>query len=570
MNDDRIRPDGPPSGVAALETMGLVRRYPGTRALDDVSIRISDGEILGLAGHNGAGKSTLTRVLAGADTPDSGTILLRGEEVSLKSPDDALRRGIALVPQSLMVVPNLTVRENLLLGSRSPWFRRSEEEDRDRPGPAGARSRAATLDAVAATLELSQYLDRLVARVRPVTQRLVMIARVLLRSPHLIILDEPTANLPAREVDLLFSVIRPLARQHASIIYVSHRLDELLALTDRIVVMRQGKVLDDRPTGSVKKGELAALIAGADLRDETQKLRSEVDVASTATSSSRSETGDELLRCENFGAMPNTRGITFTLRPGEILGLAGLDGSGRTSLLRSIWGDRRRTDGQLYVKGVPVEIGKPRDAIDAGIAYLPEDRAHAVFPEMRVVENVTLPSLSRFARWMGIVSRTTEVSEVRTLLERLDLRPRSERAVYSKTGTLSGGNQQKVIIARWLLRGADIFLFDEPTQGIDVGAREQVYEIIRELAAGGAGVVVSSSEPEEIVRLCKTVLVMRDGTLAMTLTGSEVSEAEISRACLGEVRQVRTDGGGANEGVSQVRVADDCSAAGDGDELSGS
>jgi ABC-type sugar transport system ATPase subunit len=519
-----------------LEVRELSKTYPGTKALDRVSLSLAANEILGLAGHNGAGKSTLTRSLAGAEKPDSGEILLNGQSVHFRSPDDAMLHGVALVPQPLMVVPNLTGRENLLLGMHSQLLKRRRGRGA-RSWFGEADSAAAAVEAMAEHLRLTDYLDVKVGRTRPVTQRLLMIGRALLRNPRVIILDEPTANLPRPEVDLLFSILRPLARSSASVIYITHRLDEMLELSDRVIVMRQGCVIAERTAKATSKGQLSALIAGGDLGSRRVAFVDGIDILdqihvgeSSVDRGQSLHVGEEVLRCENLSAAPTTRGVNLTLRRGEVLSVAGLDGSGRTSLLRALWGDRPVTGGRILVRGEAVAINNSRQAIKAGIAYLPEERSsNALFSAMTVAENATLPRLSRFVGRLGLVNGRSEAIEVSVLLKRLDLRP-LKGAARAKIRAFSGGNQQKVIIARWLLGSADVFMFDKPTQGIDVGAREQVYEVIRELASKGAGVIVVSSEAEELARLCSTVHVMRDGAIVQTLSGSEVAEATISRA----------------------------------------
>ena len=527
-----------------LDVRELSKRYPGTLALDRVSLRVAENEILGLAGHNGAGKSTLTRMLTGAGRPDFGEILLDGQSVKFRSPDDAITHGIAQVPQPLMIVPNLTGRENFLLGmhARLP---RSLRRGGEATWFGGGDSAEAAVELVAQHLHLTRFLDAKVGRLRPVTQRLIMIGRALLRSPRLIILDEPTANLAQSEVELLFSILRPLARDRASVVYITHRLDEMLDLCDRVIVMRQGRVVAESKAETLTKKILGGLITGADLSGRVDTLVADIDVhgrprvaLEAGGLSSTSDATEEVLRCEDLFALPRTRGINIRLHRGEVLGIAGRDGSGRTSLLRTLWGDRRVTAGRVIIRGKAVRISCPREAINAGIAYLPEERAaNAIFPSATVAANATLPWLSRFARLGGIVHANAEVSEVSRLLKRLDMRP-LKGAAHARIRTFSGGNQQKVVIARWLLGAADIFLFDEPTQGIDVGAREQVYEVIRELAAEGAGIIIVSSEAEEVARLCSKVHFMRDGAIAKTLSGNEVTESAVSRAIVEEEVEV--------------------------------
>jgi ribose transport system ATP-binding protein len=511
-----------------LQVEGITKIYPGTVALDRVSFGLDGSEVLGLAGHNGAGKSTLTRLLAGVEQPDGGTIRIDGDELRLRSPEVAVARGIALVPQSLMLVPNLTVRENILLGVRSRgsdvrWFD-------------GAAGTSEAVSAVAERLSLSAFLDSRVATLRPVSRRLVMIGRALLRDPRLIVLDEPTANLARAEVELLFDLVRKTVETGSAVIYITHRLDEMLELSDRIVVLRQGRIIAQCRVEDTSKARLGDQIAGTDLGDRLRTAASEVDVhevdpalgATTAPGKER----EELLRCERLTALPSTKEVSFSLHRGQVIGLAGLDGSGRTSLLRALWGDRRHDDGAVFVRGEKTSLKGVRSAITAGFAYLPEERASsALFPDMTVSENVAMPALRRFSGPTGLVREGRAAVEVQGLLKRLDTRP-LDGAAGAKIKSFSGGNQQKMVIARWLLQGADVFMFDEPTQGIDVGAKEQVYEVIRELTEDGAGVIIASSEPEELERLCDSILLMRDGEVFATLNGDEVTEARISRSLI--------------------------------------
>lgn len=523
------RPQGdPPPSVLAVRA--LSKRYPSTLALDRVTLHLATNEILGLAGHNGAGKSTLTRVLAGASKPDLGEIALDGKSVRFRGPDDAKRHGIAYVPQPLMIVPNLTGRENLLLGMRGQPMR----GEQNRPWFADAPNARAAVDAMAEHLRLTPFLEVKAGRLRPVSQRLLMIGRAMLRSPRVIILDEPTANLSQPEVEALFSIVRPLARTTASVIYITHRLDEMLGLCDRVIVMRQGCVIAEKDARRLDKRQLGALIAGSDLSAELTALVSGVNVHAPggAIQSAAADAAVPLLRCERLSSKPRTRDIDITLHRGEVLGVSGLDGSGRTSFLRTLWGDRPITGGRIFIRGKETLLTSPRKAITAGMAYLPEERAaNAVFPGMSVAANATLPWLRRFGV-LGVFPNTnSELNQVSGLLARLDVRP-LQGAAHSKIRTFSGGNQQKVLIARWLMGAADIFLFDEPTQGIDVGAREQVYEMICELAADGAGILIVSSEAEELARLCSRVHIMSNGTIVQTLSGDEVTETIISRATI--------------------------------------
>ena len=502
-------------GGDGLEAISLSKEYPGTKALEDVSLRIPRGKIVALAGHNGAGKSTLTRILAGAESPDKGHLEFDGERLTLHSPDHAIRHGIVLVPQQLMVVPKLSVRSNLLLGMHAKERREAGS------GWLARGSRSSVLREAAEQVGLHGDLNAEAERLRPAGQRLLMIGRALLRQPSVIMLDEPTANLAGPDVERLFATLRPMRDRGIGILYITHRLDEILEIADDVVVMRQGRVIDVRPVAEMTKAHLTELIAGH-----------RVEHVATAHEQAGVE-GDQLLRIEALEREPQVRGVSFTLHKGEILGMTGIVGSGRSSLLRTIGGIDPAEAGQILVNGKPVTIASPHTAIKAGIAFLPEDRhRNAIIAEMEVAGNVTLPSIARFQmhRLVPLLRLRRENAIVNESLDKLRIHPKAP--ARRKIKFLSGGNQQKAVLGRWLLRGADIYIFDEPTEGVDVGARQDIYRLIRELAQNGAGVIVSSSDAEEIVEVCERVLIMRDGQIVDEISGDRLTETEINHACV--------------------------------------
>lgn len=487
-----------------LELRDLVRVFGATRAVDHASFSVGTGEIVGLVGHNGAGKSTVSKIVAGSDSSYEGQMLVDGAEVRFRSPHEAMAAGVGLVPQRLAVVDSLSVRHNMTLGQH----RNSSEEE---------------IAKVSAELGIADLLDRKVGSLRPSVQRLVMIARTLIREPKVLILDEPTAAFSIAEVERLFEIARRLRANGLGIIFVSHRLEEVLSLSDRVVAMSRGKVIADKPAGELSKGELVDLIAGR-------------HVEHVDTASARGRGGDEptevALSLSDVRVAPNLHGIDLEVGRGEIVGITGLVGSGRTGLLNALWGVGSQLSGTVMINGERFEPSTPRSAMGRGVAYLPEHRArNSLFATMSSTQNVTLPAVRRFRRpGTPLVDRRKESRAVNELFKRLSVQPAD--AASRRIGGLSGGNQQKGLVARWLLLDLDIYLLDEPTEGVDVGGRQEIYDVMRELAEQGKSILISSSDVEEVVDQCSRVYVMREGTIAQVLTSSEATLDRVSRACI--------------------------------------
>ena len=494
-----------------VEASDLTKQYPGVLAVDGAHLRVDRGEIVGLVGKNGAGKSTVIKILAGAVKPDRGTIRVGGTVVHYSGPDKAQRLGLSFVHQELLDVPGLTVAENVFLGLGYPkrWGFQVD---------VAALNRAAEphLAAVGLNVDPAQPAGSL----RLAERRLVTVARALAWRSSLIVFDEPTAALTDGEVAHLHRVIRDLREQGIGIVYVSHRLDEIQTLTDRVVVMRDGRTVADRATASLDRASLIAEITGAEAAARRTVALAPPDPSATP-----------LLEVEDLAAQANGPGVSLSVRPGEVLGIAGLVGSGRTELLRLIYGADRAARGTIRWNGEPVRITSPRSALELGLAYLPEDRrADGNVQGFNVRENATLSSLdrSRVARWLPVPSVRAERAATWDVMRKLGVRaPSPEFPVQ----WLSGGNQQKVVFARWLLRGARVLLLDEPTQGIDVEAKAEIYEIVRQLASAGAGVVFVSSDFSEMALMCHRVLVMSQGRIVRELDGDQVTEAAMVDAC---------------------------------------
>ncbi|MCW3018760.1 MAG: sugar transporter ATP-binding protein [Solirubrobacterales bacterium] len=493
-----------------VEVLGVTKSFPGVVALDGASLRLHAGEVVGLVGKNGAGKSTLIKVLAGAVRPDAGELILDGAPVQLSTPHDAAAAGFAFVHQELADVPNLSVAENVLLGKdyphRGPFVDRRELQ----------RRAAAEL----ARLEVDISPGAPMRSLSPVQKRLVMIARALAQRARLLVLDEPSASLTEEEIRHLHAVVRALSASGVTVVYITHRLEEILTVTERVVVMRAGRVVAERETAEVEHRELVRMITGAETIEERAAARSVRTAGAGAA-----------LTLEGVTLGAKLRALSMSVRAGEIVGVAGLVGSGRTTLARIIAGDLRPAAGTIEVNGRRVVFRSPADAIRAGVVLLPEDRRRlGNILDFTLQANVTLASLRehRLARWLPVPSPRHERATALARIDQLEIRG---AAAATPVRWLSGGNQQKVLVARWLGHPASVLVFDEPTQGIDVEAKDEVFALLDRLAAQGKGVVLISSDFSELVRICDRVLTLRDGRFASELAGEEIDEAAITAAC---------------------------------------
>ncbi len=484
-------------GTPVLRAAGLDKSFPGVRALRGARLEVLAGEVHALVGENGAGKSTLARTVAGAETPDAGTVEIAGVPLSPFAPARARRLGVAAIHQEPSLVPGLTVRENLFLG-----------KELSRGGftlAAGERARA------------RDVLSRLGADVDPearagdldlARQQLVEIARALLDDARLLLLDEPTAALSHAETRRLFKVVRALAARGTGTVFVSHRLDEIFEIAARVTVMRDGETLGTWGAGDLTRERLVELMVGRPLDREFPKIRAEVRGEALSVRGLRGG---------------RVRDVSFSVRRGEVLGIAGLAGSGRTDVARLIFGADRIEGGEIRVGGRVVAIRSPRDAIRHGIALLTEDRkAQGLFPGLSARENFALPGLARWSR-LGWIARRREGTAFSRWVGSLSIRLASpEQPVRN----LSGGNQQKLLVARWLESDASILIFDEPTRGVDVGAKREIHLLVNDLAARGKAVVMISSELPEILGMSDRILVLRDGRIRGEIESPERSSQE--------------------------------------------
>ena len=492
-----------------LSAENLTKSFAGVQALRRGAIDLRAGEIHALVGENGAGKSTLIRIIAGALSPDSGSLTIGGHPVTEFSPVAARELGVSVIYQQPALFPDLTVIENLALGLESPsLWRRIDWTAR--------RKRAVELlDRVGAVIDP----DSIVSSLSMPQQQLVEIARALGRSARILILDEPTASLSEREVGNLFRILRELRRQGLAIVYISHRIEEIFALADRVTVLRDGETVLTESIEQTNRVSLIRMMVGREI--EAVFPKREVAI------------GETILRVDNLSS--STAGlsnISLELRTGEILGLAGLVGAGRSELARCLFGLHSIAAGSIWIGGEQKEslIHSPADAIEAGIAYVPEDRRrHGVIQELSIVRNGSLAVLPRLTR-RGLLDQARERQLAAFYAERLRLRADT---LYANVSTLSGGNQQKVALARWLATNPSILILDEPTQGIDVGAKAEIHRLMGELAATGMAILMISSELPEILGMCDRIAVMRGGRISATLERSEATPERIISIALG-------------------------------------
>ncbi|MGH2615354.1 MAG: sugar ABC transporter ATP-binding protein [Thermomicrobiales bacterium] len=488
-----------------LVAEAITRRFPGVTAVDEVDFAVRAGEVHALLGENGAGKSTLIKILGGALRKDGGTIRLNGAPVDFHSPAEALAAGIAVIYQELVLCPHLSVAENVLMGH----LPRAAGLAVDWPA---ANRRVADL---LGQLGVSLPLHAPVGRLSTAQQQLVEIAKALSRDSRILVLDEPSAALGQRDLEHLFRVIRLLREQGAAIVYISHRLEEVFEIADRVTVLKDGRLVGHWPVGEVTMQRLVRAMTGRDLGA----------VGGTEGNS----TAPVRLAVRGLGRLGAFQDVSLSLRAGEIVGIAGLVGSGRTELLRAIFGADQPDSGEVEVDGVRVRFRSPAQALRRGLGLLPEDRkTQGLLLDRALRENVSLASLRRVTRF-GFLRPAQEERAVRGLMADLQI---VARGPGQPVDTLSGGNQQKVVLARWLARQCGILLFDEPTRGVDVGAKEEIYRLIHALAADGAAVLVVSSELKELFAICPRILVMREGRLVGEFAGSDVREEDVVDAML--------------------------------------
>jgi inositol transport system ATP-binding protein len=490
----------PESDTLLLEACGVSKSFGGVHALRDVSFSLRAGEVHALMGENGAGKSTLMHILAGMLAPDAGDLRLRGEMVRFHAPHDAMRHGIAMIHQELMPVPGMSVAENLLLG-REPHGRIPGTIDRK-----AMRNEARRLLEL---LDMDLPVERPMRELSVAGMQTVEIARALGADASVVIMDEPTAAISDREVDALFRAIATLRKRGVGVIYITHKMAEVSRIADRVTVLRDGCHVATRPAAELDESRLIPLMVGCEIRTETR--------------GPRLISNEVALAVENLERDRVFRGITFEVRRGEVLGLAGLMGAGRSEVASAIFGLAPADRGVIRINGAPVKIRRPADAMRHGIGMVTEDRkGYGIVPGMPVAQNITLAALSRCCRG-PLIRLGGEVALAREAIAEFGIKCQP----LQKISQLSGGNQQKAVIARTMLARPEIVILDEPTRGIDVGAKAEIYKIIRRLAAGGTTVLLISSELPELLSLSDRIIVMREGSLAAMLDPAHTTQEEI-------------------------------------------
>jgi len=502
------RPHGAaPAAVAPLlEIEGIRKAFPGVVALDDVRFRLRAGTVHALMGENGAGKSTLMKIIAGIYVPDQGEVRIKGRPLVLNSPLDALNNGIAMIHQELNLMPYMTVAENI-------WIRREP------------KTRLGFVDHGELRRRTQALFDRLVIDIDPeaevrslsiASRQMVEIAKAVSFDSDVLIMDEPTSALTETEVAHLFRIIRQLRSQGKGIVYITHKMNELFEIADEVSVFRDGKYIGTRPTAEVTRDEVIRMMVG---REVTQLFPKETVPI-----------GDVVLSVRNLAVKGIFGGVSFDVRAGEILGLAGLVGSGRTELARAVFGVDRLLAGTVRLNGEALAIALPRDAIDRGIYLVPEDRKRSgLLLEFSIAENISLPDLGRHAR-ATIIQSVSETANAEQQRHKLNIKTPS---VANEAAALSGGNQQKVVLAKWLSMRPSVMIFDEPTRGIDVGAKNEIYELMRALADGGVAILMISSDMEEVIGVSDRVAVMCEGAISGFLERSRFSEHNILQLAVG-------------------------------------
>jgi ribose transport system ATP-binding protein len=497
--------DASATAAPRLEMRGIRKAFPGVVALDGVDLTVNAGEVHVLLGENGAGKSTLMKILSGAYRKDAGSILIDGVEAAIHSPRDALARGIRVIYQELNLVPHLSVAENIVLG-RAPTTM---------PGVIDWRRLHADTARLLGDLGMPIAPGTRVQRLSLAERQMVEIAKALKDDASILVMDEPTSALTAREVDQLFTLIERLIARGVAIVYITHRLDEVYRIGTRVSVLRDGRHVATRRLAETTVPELVRFMANRSLGEHVPRQRT--------------PPGEELLRLERVGRGDALHDITLSLCAGEVVGVAGLLGAGRSELARVIAGADRATTGTNFIKGQPTVLRSPAAAIRCGIGLLPEDRkAEGLVGLLTVARNIALPHGRRLARF-GVLPPGRETTLAEPIVRDLRVKATPTQPVR----LLSGGNQQKVVLGKWLAGDARIFVFDEPTRGVDVGAKVEIYNLMNRLTAGGAGIIMISSELPELLGMSDRILVMHRGRIQAELDAREATQERVLTAALG-------------------------------------
>ncbi|WP_345828019.1 sugar ABC transporter ATP-binding protein [Erwinia sp. HDF1-3R] len=484
----------------ALEAEGISKFFPGVRALDNVSLRVKPGSVHALMGENGAGKSTLMKCLIGIYRPDNGIIRVKGEPVQFNDTLDALRSGISMIHQELNLVPHMTVAENIWLG-REPM----------KYGFVNHRQLNKLTRDLLSKLNIRLTPEKMVGDLSIASQQMVEIARAVSWNADVVIMDEPTSALTETEVSHLFTIIRDLRAQGKAIIYISHKMDEIFSITDEVSVFRDGAWVGSDTTASYSRQSLITQMVGRELTQLFPKFNNDI--------------GQDVLTVRNLQRKGVFQEISFSVRRGEILGVAGLVGAGRSEVMESLFGMTHIDGGEILIDGVPVTIDSPSTAIDKGLAFLTEDRKKSgLFLVLSVMENMSIVNMPEYSSRGGFVSHMQMAKDCMEQIRRLNIKTPTMDQIINN---LSGGNQQKVLIARWLLAQPKVLILDEPTRGIDVGAKAEIYRLISELANRGVAIVMVSSELPEILGMSDRVMVMHAGRITGILSKEDADQETI-------------------------------------------
>ena len=494
------------TGDSFLQLEGISKTYPGVKALDNVSMDIRAGDVHALVGENGAGKSTLIKILAGAEIPDSGSrIIIDGQPVEFAHPLEALRARIAVTYQDLSLFPNLSVLENITIS----------REIEEGGNIVDWKEMRVTAQAALDRLGLDINLDTRLADLSVANQQLVAIARGLVHDARLLILDEPTSSLSRGEIESLFEVITTLKGEGVSILFISHKLDEIFAISDRITVLRDGQHVGTYLKDELTEEQLISLMVGRKLRFVEYE---------------RNPIGSPILEVKGLSKQGNFADISFTLHGGEILGITGLVGAGRTEVAQAIFGRLVPDTGEIYLEGQPIKINSTAQAVEAGIAYIPESRqSQGLFLGKTLADNVAVTRLDTLVGRFKIIRTDRLAEHVRHWINRLSIRPPYPRMLVDQ---FSGGNQQKAVLAKWLAYEPKVLIVDEPTNGIDVGAKSEIHQLLRDLAASGIGIIMISSELPEVLAVCDRILVMRRGRIAAEFAREDATQERIMNAAI--------------------------------------
>ena len=487
-------------GNSLVQMKNIAKSFSGTKVLKGVNLELGHGEILALLGENGAGKSTLMKILSGIYSKDEGEIYLDGELCHFQNPKEAQNKGVAIIHQEMNLCNDLSVSENIFLGREvmeglSLNHKKMDEEAQKILDDLGISMKSTEL---AGDLKVSE-------------QQMVEIAKALSQDAKVLIMDEPTSALSRKEIEDLFRVIRKLRDEGRGIIYISHRLDELRAIVDKVSILRDGENVISGDLKDFSIDDIIRHMVGREIQDKFPRILC--------------EKGKEILRVESLNAGPKVRDISFSLYEGEILGIAGLMGAGRTEMTRALFGVDEKTSGKIYLFGEEVKANSPKESIELGMALIPEDRRKdGLCTDLSIRENISLPNLDSMKNSLGVLSKDLELKISEDTIKSLNVKAK-DREMISKN--LSGGNQQKVVLGKWLVRNPKVILFDEPTRGIDIGAKVEIYQIMNELKKKGVGVLFISSEMEEVLGMSDRILIFCDGRITGELSREEANQENI-------------------------------------------